>query len=65
MNRHPHDDQRVPGSPLIGAAVAAGVVALIAGTFPGTRSLERRLKRWHKTSQFYPTCRARRGGRAR
>ena len=53
------------GSPLIRAAVAAGVAVEIAATFPGTRSLERRLKRWHKTGQFCPTCRARRGGRAR
>ena len=30
-----------------------------------TRSLECRLRRWRKTGQFCPTCRARRGGRAR
>jgi hypothetical protein len=32
---------------------------------PGSRVLERRLKRWHKTTQFCPICRERRGGRAR
>jgi hypothetical protein len=32
---------------------------------PGTRYLERRLKRWHKTSQFCAICREHRGGRAR
>lgn len=56
---------RGTGSPLIRAAVAAGVSVQLAATWPGTRALERRLKRWHKTTQFCPTCRARRGGRAR
>jgi len=53
------------GSPLIRAAVAAGVSIKLVATFPGSRLLERRLKRWHKTGQFCPTCRARRGGHAR
>jgi hypothetical protein len=53
------------GSPLIRAAVAAGVDVALAATYPGSRLLERRLKRWHKTGQFCPTCRAQRGGRAR
>jgi hypothetical protein len=34
----------------------AGDVALVA-TFAGTRALERRLKRWHKTAQFLPYTR--------
>jgi predicted GIY-YIG superfamily endonuclease len=37
------------GSPLIRAAVAAGVDVQLAATYQGTRYLERRLKRWHKT----------------
>ena len=53
------------GSPLIRAAIGAGVHVALAATYPGSRALERRLKRWHKTTQFCPTCRARRGGRAR
>ena len=53
------------GSPLIRAAVGAGVEIQLAATYPGSRLLERRLKRWHKTGQFCPTCRAQRGGRAR
>jgi predicted GIY-YIG superfamily endonuclease len=53
------------GSPLIRAAVAAGVRVQIAATMPGSLMLERRLKRWHKTGQFCPICRAGRGGRAR
>jgi len=53
------------GSPLVRAAVAAGVRVELAATIPGSRYLERRLKRWHKTGQFCPLCRARRGGRAR
>lgn len=53
------------GSPLIRAAVGAGVSIQLVATMPGSRVLERRLKRWHKTTQFCPTCRARRGGRAR
>ena len=53
------------GSPLIRAAVAAGVTVSVARSMSGTRALERRLKRWHKTSQFCPTCRDARAGRAR
>jgi predicted GIY-YIG superfamily endonuclease len=53
------------GSPLIRAAVQAGVEVQLAATYPGTRHLERRLKRWHKTGQFCAICRQQRGGRAR
>jgi predicted GIY-YIG superfamily endonuclease len=53
------------GSPLVHAAVAAGVRVELAATLPGSRYLERRLKRWHKTGQFCPRCRAARGGKAR
>lgn len=53
------------GSPLLRAAVRAGVDVQLAATYRGSRHLERRLKRWHNTGQFCPTCRARRGGRAR
>jgi hypothetical protein len=37
----------------------------LAATYEGTRYLERRLKRWHKTGQFCAICREQRGGRAR
>jgi predicted GIY-YIG superfamily endonuclease len=57
--------RRGHGSPLIAAAVAAGVEITLAATFDGSRHLERRLKRWHKTGQFCPVCRAARGGRGR
>lgn len=50
------------GSPLVRAAVAAGVRVYLAATMPGSRRLERRLKRWHKTGQFCPRCRAARAG---
>jgi hypothetical protein len=53
------------GSLLIRAAVDAGVDVQVVATFTGSRHLERRLKRWHKTTQFCPTCRQGRGGRAR
>ena len=53
------------GSPLVRAAVLAGVDVQLAATFPGSRHLERRLKRWHKTGQFCPRCRAARDGKAR
>jgi hypothetical protein len=53
------------GSPLVRAAVAAGVDVQFAATCPGTRHLERRLKRWHKTGQFCAICREHRGARAR
>jgi predicted GIY-YIG superfamily endonuclease len=46
------------GSPLIRAALAAGVRVDVVATMPGSRYLERRLKRWHKTGQFCPVCRA-------
>lgn len=44
------------GSPLIRAAIAAGADVQLAATIAGSRGLERRLKRWHKTAQFCPTC---------
>jgi hypothetical protein len=47
------------GSPLIRAAVAAGVDVQLAATYEGTRYLERRLKRWHHTSRFCAICRDR------
>jgi predicted GIY-YIG superfamily endonuclease len=53
------------GSPLIRAAVGAGVDVALVATYPGSRLLERRLKRWHNTGQFCPTCRARPDDRAR
>jgi predicted GIY-YIG superfamily endonuclease len=53
------------GSPLVRAALAAGVRVELAATISGSRHLERRLKRWHKTGQFCPRCRAARGGKAR
>ena len=53
------------GSPLVRAAVAAGAQVELAAALPGSRKLERRLKRWHKTGQFGPRCRAARGGKAR
>ena len=53
------------GSPLVRAAVAAGVRVELVAELPGSRQLERRLKRWHKTGQFCPRCRVLRGGRAR
>jgi hypothetical protein len=37
----------------------------LAATYQGTRYLERRLKRWHKTGQFCTICREHRGDHAR
>lgn len=51
------------GSPLIRAALAAGCNIELAGTMRGSRALERRLKRWHKTRQFCPTCRSQESAR--
>lgn len=45
------------GSALVRAGVAAGADVALVATFAGTRTLERRLKRRHKTAQFCPTCR--------
>ena len=52
-------------SPLVRAAVRAGATVTLAASYRGSRQLERRLKRWHKTGQFCPICRAQRAGRAR
>jgi hypothetical protein len=52
------------GSPLVRAAMAAGVGVELALSLRGSRQLERRLKLWHKTSQLCPACRAARDGRA-
>jgi predicted GIY-YIG superfamily endonuclease len=52
------------GSPLIRAAVAAGVDVQLAATYEGTRYLERRLKSWHNTGRFCAICRDRRHDRA-
>jgi len=49
------------GSPLIRGA-AADVDVHAGATLRGGRTLERRLERWHKTTQFCPTRRTRRGG---
>jgi hypothetical protein len=45
--------------------VATGVEVQLAATYQGTRYLERRSKRSHKTGQFCAICREHRGGRAR
>jgi predicted GIY-YIG superfamily endonuclease len=50
------------GSPLVRAAVAAGVDVQLAATYEGTRYLERRMKRWHHTSRFCAICREQREG---
>jgi len=53
------DHLRGAGSPLVRAAVAAGSRSS-GRVLSGSRALERRLKRWHKTTQFCPICRRRR-----
>src|SRR3954467_13682584 len=50
------------GSPLVKAAVAAGVDVQLAATYEGTRYLERRLKSWHNTGRCWGVCRGRRAG---
>jgi predicted GIY-YIG superfamily endonuclease len=45
------------GSPLVRAAVEAGVDVQLAATYQGTRYLERRLKSWHNTGRFCAICR--------
>ena len=47
------------GSPLVRAAVEAGVEVQLAATYEGTRYLERRLKSWHNTGRFCAICRER------
>jgi predicted GIY-YIG superfamily endonuclease len=50
--------RRGRGPPLIAAVIDAGVELTLAATFSGSRHLERRLKRWPKTAQLCPVCRA-------
>jgi len=45
------------GSPLVHAAVEAGVDVQLAATYEGTRYLQRRLKSWHNTGRFCAICR--------
>jgi predicted GIY-YIG superfamily endonuclease len=52
------------GSPLVRAAVEAGVDVQLAATYEGTRYLERRLKSWHNTGRFCAICRERHHDRA-
>jgi hypothetical protein len=52
------------GSPLVRAAVAAGVDVQLAATYERMRYLERRLKGWHNTGRFCAICRDRRHDRA-
>src|SRR3954471_7984916 len=52
------------GSPLIRAAVAAGVQVQLAATYEGTRYLERRRKSGHTPGRFCAICRDRRACRA-
>ena len=44
-------------SKLIGAALAAGRTVTLAGTLPGDRKEERRLKKRGGASRFCPMCR--------
>jgi hypothetical protein len=52
------------GSPLIRAAVAAGVSVQLAATWPASRALERRLKRWQDHAVLPDLRRATRRPRA-
>jgi predicted GIY-YIG superfamily endonuclease len=47
------------GSPLIRYAMEAGCTVTLATTMEGGRDEERRIKRWHKTSQLCPICKRR------
>jgi predicted GIY-YIG superfamily endonuclease len=47
------------GARLMEVVVAAGIGFRLVRTWPnGTRNLERRLKRWKKSGQLCPVCRA-------
>lgn len=45
------------GSPLVKAAVAAGITVTIAKTWEGTRILERKLKNRKNARKLCPCCR--------
>lgn len=44
------------GSPLVRAVVAAGIPVVLAATWPGSRTEERRLKVWSKLRRLCPLC---------
>ncbi|MCC6630069.1 MAG: hypothetical protein IT340_22040 [Chloroflexi bacterium] len=46
------------GSKLVAAVVAAGIGVRVARVWPGLYGQERRLKRWKKSRQLCPICRA-------
>lgn len=46
------------GARLLEVINAAGITWEMARTWDGDRTLERRLKNWHKASQLCPICRA-------
>ena len=45
------------GSPLVRAAVAAGIGVELVATWPGTRHDERACKRGHNHARYCPRCR--------
>jgi hypothetical protein len=53
------------GSPLVAAAVRAGIDVVVAATWPGDRSVERRLHRYKNSrARLCPMCRAERNREA-
>lgn len=46
------------GSPLVKAALAAGILVHLAATWEGGRDLERAFKRRHNNRKLCPICRA-------
>lgn len=54
IERHLHSN----GSPLIAAALRAGITPTLARTWEGDRTLERQLKRSHNNRRFCPICSA-------
>lgn len=46
------------GARLVAVAVAAGRRVELARTWPGGRTRERQLKRWHCSPKLCPVCRA-------
>jgi hypothetical protein len=54
---------RGEGSPLVRAAIAAGITVSLARVWPnGSRTLERQLKSWHRGGRHCPLCRRPRAG---
>jgi predicted GIY-YIG superfamily endonuclease len=58
LSRRLADHARGAGANIVKVILDAGLTFTVARCWNGGRRLERRLKRWHKSPQLCPICRA-------